>query len=34
MTLIRQRKLGDWDSILGQIKNNLTRILGPAEVEV
>ena len=34
MTLIRQRKLGDWDSVLEQIKANLLRLLGPAEVEV
>ena len=30
MTLIRQQKLGDWDSVLEQLKNNLTRLLGPA----
>lgn len=34
MTLIRQRKLGDWDSVLEQIQNNLIRLLGPAAVEV
>ena len=34
MTLIRQRKLGDWDSVLEQIKDNLVRLLGPAKVEV
>ena len=34
MTLIRQRKLGDWDSVFEQIQNNLVRLLGPAEVEV
>ena len=33
MTLIRQRKLGDWDSVLEQIQNNLVRLLGPASVE-
>ena len=30
MTLIRQRKLGDWDSVLAQIHNNLIRLLGPS----
>ena len=34
MTLIRQRKLGDWDSVLEQIQNHLVRLLGPASVEV
>ena len=34
MTLIRQRKLGDWDSVFEQIQNNLVRLLGSAEVEV
>ena len=32
MTLIRQKKLGDWDSVLEQIKNNLVRLLGPAKL--
>jgi len=30
MTLIRQRKLGDWDSVLEQIQTNLDRLLGPS----
>ena len=34
MTLIRQRKLGDWDSVLEQLKNNLTGLLGPSHTEV
>jgi hypothetical protein len=34
MTLIRQRQLGDWDSVLEQIQNNLVRLLGTAVVEV
>ena len=34
MTLIRQRKLGDWDSVLEQIHKHLERLLGPASVEV
>ena len=34
MTLIRQRKLGDWDSVLDQIQNALSSLLGPATVEV
>ena len=34
MTLIRQRKLGDWDSVLKQIEDNLIRLLGPKELEV
>ena len=34
MTLIRQRKLGDWDGVLEQIQHNLVRLLGPATVEV
>jgi len=34
MTLIRQRKLGDWDSVLEQIQSNLVRLLGPAAIEV
>jgi len=33
MTLIRQRKLGDWDSVLDQIQNNLLNLLGPAEID-
>jgi tetratricopeptide (TPR) repeat protein len=28
MTLVRQRSLGDWDSVLEQIKDRLTRLLG------
>ncbi|MEB3235130.1 MAG: tetratricopeptide repeat-containing glycosyltransferase family protein [Cyanobacteriota bacterium] len=28
MTLVRQRKLGDWDSVLEQLKERLTRLLG------
>ena len=31
MTLIRQRKLGDWGSVLEQIQSNLINLLGPAE---
>ena len=34
MTLIRQSKLGDWDSVLKQIKTNLVRLLGPSKIEV
>ena len=34
MTLIRQNKLGDWDSVLDQIQTNLVRLLGPATAEV
>ena len=34
MTLLRQRKLGDWESVLQQINNNLVRLLGPEEIEV
>ena len=34
MTLIRQRKLGDWDSVLEQIQSNLNRLLGPAAIHV
>jgi hypothetical protein len=34
MTLIRQRKLGDWDSVLKQIQKKLVLLLGPAAVEV
>tara|TARA_B100000674_G_scaffold18794_1_gene13307 strand:- start:7703 stop:9487 length:1785 start_codon:yes stop_codon:yes gene_type:complete len=34
MTLIRQRSLGDWESVLEQLKDNLTRLLGPATIEV
>ena len=34
MTLIRQSKLGNWDSVLAQIQDKLVRLLGPAEVEV
>ena len=34
MTLMRQRKLGDWDSVLEQIQNNLSRLLGPPTLEV
>ena len=34
MTLIRQRKLGDWDSVLEQILIFLERLLGPASFEV
>ena len=34
MTLIRQKKLGDWDSVLEKIQNNLVHLLGPATVEV
>ena len=32
MTLIRQRKLGDWDSVFEQIQINLVRLLGPVAV--
>ena len=34
MTLIRQRKLGDWDSVLDQVQNNLAWLLGSSNVEV
>ncbi len=34
MTLIRQRKLGDWDSVLEQVQNHLIRLLGAPAVEV
>ena len=34
MTLIRQRSLGDWDSVLEQVQALLVRLLGPAVVEV
>ena len=34
MTLIRQQKLGDWDSVLEKIQSNLLRLLGPATAEV
>ena len=34
MTLIRQRSLGDWDSVLEQVQAQLVRLLGPATVEV
>ena len=34
MTLIRQSRLGDWDSVLDQIRNNLVRLLGPVTVGV
>ena len=34
MTLIRQRKLGDWESVLEQVKSKLVSLLGNAEVEV
>ena len=33
MTLVRQGKLGDWDSVLEQVKNNLVRLLGPATAD-
>ena len=33
MTLIRQANLGNWDSVLQQIKNNLVRLLGPTTLE-
>ena len=34
MTLFRQQKLGDWDSVLDQLKNNLLRLLGSASPKV
>ena len=34
MTLVRQQKLGDWDSVLQQIQTRLASLLGPAEVEL
>ena len=34
MTLVRQGKLGDWDSVLEQVKNNLVRLLGPATADL
>ena len=33
MTLIRQRKLGDWESVLEQVHSQLVRLLGPAVTE-
>ena len=33
MTLIRQRKLGDWESVLEQVRSQLVRLLGPAVTE-
>ena len=34
MTLFRQRKLGDWNSVLEQIHKNLVRLLGPTSTKV
>ena len=34
MNLIRQRKLGDWDSVLEQVQSQFIRLLGPAVAEV
>ena len=34
MTLIRQRKLADWDSVLEQVQSQLFRLLGTAVSEV
>ena len=34
MTLIRQNKLGDWDSVLTQLQSQLVELLGSATVEV
>jgi len=34
MTLIRQRSLGNWSSVLEQVQSSLVRLLGPAEFEV
>ena len=34
MTLIRQRKLADWDSVLEQVQSHLDLLLGPAVAEV
>ena len=33
MTLFRQRKIGDWDSVLEQIQSNLVFLLGRVEAE-
>ena len=32
MTLFRQRKLGDWNSVLEQIESNLIRLLDPHQL--